>query len=98
MKYYPDAPLVTSNQASVITIYGDAIWEHICDNCIPGKSYALSELVGCIEAIKPLADRTQKDYIRAVVKNVWYEQSFQLQRGALGGPIKFLYRDTIILR
>ena len=94
MKYYPDAPLVTSNQKACIENYGDFIWKNIGDKCIPGNSYKLSELVGCLPCIAFLSDRTQKDYIRAVVKNVWYEQYWKL---GVGEPIKFLYRDTLIL-
>lgn len=95
MKYYPDAPLVTSNQKACIENYGDFIWKNICDKCIPGNSYKLSELVGCLPCIAFLSDRTQKDYIRAVLKNVFYEQ---WHVPAHSMPIKFLYRDTLILR
>ncbi len=95
MKYYPDAPLVMSNQQSAIETYGDGIWEHICNKCICGKSYHIDDILGDVPEMQHLADRTQKDYIRAVLKNVWWEQETIPDHSR---PLKFLHRDVFILR
>lgn len=57
-------------QEHTIRRLGDLIWEEVCDTIPLDTPFRPQELVGRLNYLKGYADRTQLQYIKAVLRNV----------------------------
>ena len=64
-----------STQHTVISTYGDEVWEWICDTY--KDSFTIRSVAEKCPYLKHLAARTAHDYVRVILLNVEAEQKSQ---------------------
>lgn len=70
MRIPPNMPMIFTSQDGALANYGDDVWFDLCDAMPIGKWFKPRDLVGRLPAIAGLAEVTQLNYIRAVLKAV----------------------------
>ena len=67
--------LYFSGQAAMLSKRGDEIWENLCSAMPLDNLFSVTDCVGKLNTISRLTKRTQMMYIRAVIMNVFNEQT-----------------------
>lgn len=65
--------MIFAGQDAALFTYGDDIWIEITDNIRLNTWFQTEQLINRIPCIGHLSERTQNDYIRAVLMNVELE-------------------------
>lgn len=63
-----------TGQKNLILTHGDTIWEEICDERPLEDTFSVTDMIGEIPSIKHLSIVTQRQYLRAVLSNVYTGQ------------------------
>jgi hypothetical protein len=82
MQNYLAPNQVFTTQEAAIRMYGEEIWEGICDKFRLGEMFTVNAVVGAIPAIQHLAPITQQQMIRAVLLNVQLERALAITDGS----------------
>jgi hypothetical protein len=66
-----------TNQDGWIALYGDAYWAAICDTMPCGQWFSIADAIkpftSRTDGIVPLSERTARQYVSAVLRNVMAE-------------------------
>ena len=78
-KYYENQKLRFTGQKRAVETYGLDVWSWMTDAVYCGDTFTIDFVCSNCPYIQHLAERTKKDYVTAIIKNIFKEYENNMQ-------------------